>query len=94
MWGLESKLGAGVGCAAPHGALGSLEEVMKLRQEIKGVAVGEKLDVGETELAVSGSEYGPCWFRVVRTGGRDEHEPHFSKTLAESYSWRTHFSVH
>lgn len=42
---LESRLLAGVGCA-PHGAEDSLEEVMKERQKMKGVAVGEKLVLG------------------------------------------------
>lgn len=93
---LGSRLLAGVGCT-PHGAEDSLEEVMKERQKMKGVMVGEKSDVGEPELAVSGSVSGLSWFHVVRTGRRNchhEREPHFSKTLAESYSWRTHFSVH
>lgn len=92
-WELETRLLAGVGCA-PHGAVDSLGEVMKERQKIKGIAVEEKLDAGETERAVSGSESGPFRFHVVKTGERNEHVPHFSKTLAESYSWRTHFSVH
>lgn len=88
----ESRLLAGIGCA-PHGAEDSLEEVMK---QMKGAAVGEKSDVGEPELAVSGSVSGPSRLHVVRTGRRNcrhEREPHFSKTLAESYSWRTRFSV-
>lgn len=95
-WERESRLLAGVACA-PHGAVDDLEEVMKERRKIKGVAAGEKLDAGETELAVSGSSSGPFRFRVVRTGRRNchhEHVPHFLKTLAESYSWRTHVSVH
>lgn len=81
---LESRLLAGVGCA-PHGAEESLEEVMKERQKMKGVMVGEKLDVGESELAVPGSVSGPSRFHVVRTGRRNchhEREPHFTKNLS------------
>lgn len=67
-WERESRLLAGVACA-PHGAVDNLEEVMKERRKIKGVAAGERLDAwgdaASSVLALYLVPFGFVWSELV-----------------------------